>query len=222
LEKIDIEKIIGGVLARRVILETLLEGPKTGTELRWALADRFDRRIDGVSDALLYFNLQHLENTGLILRKKEWKSKYASIIASKIQFIRNFFHVSAPVTVVSGIDDDPNLIRTLRMNFRRQKAISPEKFYFIASDKLKRRAAGLFEGVKIFYVEDEVFKNDFRNMSSFIREIIDGEIASNEIIVNVASGSRICSLTLLRFAMQYTLRCFYLDKNEEIYWFLDE
>lgn len=223
MEKIDLEKIISGVLARQVILETLLEGPKTGTELRWALADRFDRRIDGVSDALLYFNLQHLENYGLISRKKEWKSKYASIIASKIQFVRNFFHISAPITILSGIDDDPNLIRTLRMNFRVQKTVPiPQRYFFIASEKMRRRIAGLLEGVKIFFIPEEQFKDDLQGMTSNIEEIINEEIASNELIINVSSGSRICSLVLLKFAMQYTLRCFYLDKNEDIQWFLDE
>ena len=222
MEKIDLNKIIGGVLARRVILETLLEGPKTGSELRWALADSFDRRIDGVSDALLYFNLQHLENMGLISRKKEWKAKYASIIASKMQFIRNYFHISAPIIILSGIEDDPNTIRELRMEIRRRKDIKPEKYIFYAPGKLNRRIAGLLEGVKVEYIDNDTFHYKLKELENVIKECIDKEIMANEIIINVNSGSRICSLIFLKLAMQYRLRCFYINKNKEIQWFLDE
>ncbi|MHA1830738.1 MAG: hypothetical protein ACTSWR_04325, partial [Candidatus Helarchaeota archaeon] len=82
----EIEQVIKGVQARKVILQTLLEGvPKKGSDLRRALADAFDRRINGVSDALIYFNLQALENAGYIHSYREWKDKYAKLNPEWIQ-----------------------------------------------------------------------------------------------------------------------------------------
>ena len=76
----EIDKIIAGVLPRRIILRTLLlYGPKTGPELRygiskynevgedlfrnqmyWVMKDSFDRRINGVSDALFFLTLKNI------------------------------------------------------------------------------------------------------------------------------------------------------------------
>ncbi|MFX1450853.1 MAG: hypothetical protein ACFFCM_08425 [Promethearchaeota archaeon] len=222
MEPLDIEKIIAGVEARRIILNCLLDGRKTGSEIRWALADSFDRRIDGVSDTLLYFNLQHLENAEIITRTKEWKLKYSEIYPNKIQSIRRFFHKIVPITVLGGIDEDITVIRSLRSRLRVEKSMTPpEKYFFIGPEALRRKIAGLFPDVKLLYAKESTYKNP-GELRDFIKlEILDPEIMNNEVIIDVSSGSRVCSLALLSLAYEYGLRCIYLDENEKLTWLID-
>ena len=223
MEKISVEKIISGVDARKIILNCLLDGPKTGSEIRWALADSFDRRIDGVSDTLLYFNLQHLENNEIITRTKEWKLKYSEILPDKIQSIRKFFHKIVPITIVGGIEEEPNVIRSLRNRLRIEKSITPpEKYIFLGPEQLRRKVAGFFPDVKLIYVKPDTFFRNPKELYELVKtEILDPEIKKNEVIMDVTSGSRICSLALLNLAYEYGLRCIYLDENEKLIWILD-
>ncbi|MHA1379070.1 MAG: hypothetical protein ACTSRG_11870 [Candidatus Helarchaeota archaeon] len=222
MERIDIEKIISGVDARKVILTCLLDGPKTGSEIRWALADSFDRRIDGVSDTLLYFNLQHLENCNIISRKKEWKLKYSTIHPDKIQSIRRFFHKIVPITVLGAIGDDVTVIRKLRNRLRVEKSMTtPEKYLFIGPEPLKRKVAGILPDVNIIYILENVLKDPLK-LKNFIKsEVLDPEIMLNEVVIDISSGSKISSLILLSIAYEYGLRCIYLDENEKLFWIVD-
>lgn len=223
MEPIDIEKIISGVEARKIILICLLEGPKTGSEIRWALADSFDRRIDGVSDTLLYFNLQHLENCGIISRTKEWKLKYSEIHPEKVQSIRRFFHKLVPITILGAIDDDDvTFIRTIRNRLRVEKSLAPpQKFFFLAPEKLRRKIAGLFPDVKVFYVPDNLYQGPIELREFIKKEVLDPEVKYNEVIIDVSSGTRTCSLALLSLAYDYGLRCIHLDKNEKLSWMIE-
>ncbi|MHA1301593.1 MAG: hypothetical protein ACTSO9_19405 [Candidatus Helarchaeota archaeon] len=222
MERVDLEKIISGVAARKVILACLLDGPKTGSEIRWALADSFDRRIDGVSDTLLYFNLQHLENANIISRKKEWKLKYSSIHPNKIQSIRRYFHKIVPITIIGAIDDDVTVIRKIRNRLRVEKSMStPQKYFFMGPEKLKRKVAGLLPDVNVIYIPNNIYEHPLE-LKEFIKsEVLDPEIMLNEVVIDISSGTRVCSLTLLSLAYEYGLRCIYLDENEKLTWIID-
>ena len=162
----EIDKIIAGVLPRRVILRALLlQGPKTGPELRseigeelfrnqayWTLKDSFDRRINGVSDALLYFNLKQLEISGLIIRERseeEYKSKIARINPRKIQQIRQYFRDIPPLSCISCFseeDDKWNLTR-LYQKLRLTKlfynqTIEEGKCFTVVPQGLKSKISG--------------------------------------------------------------------------------
>lgn len=229
-EIINLEKIISGVDARRIILQTLLEGPKTGRELRWALADGFDRRIDGVSDALLYFNLQYLENYKVISRQKEWKSKFARIRPQFMQIVRRYFHINPPILIISALDNDSTHVRAVRSKFRIEtKNIPlPQRYFFIVDKHLKNRVSPLFEGVTFKYLEHEKFHYDVNFIYEFVKnEIIEQghESKSSKIlieeyepIVDVTCGSKSVALGLQKIAHVFNLRCFYLDHEEKIVW----
>lgn len=222
MEKLSVEKIISGVEARKIILSCLLEGPKTGSEIRWALADSFDRRIDGVSDTLLYFNLQYLENAEIICRTKEWKLKRSEILPDKIQSIRRFFHKIVPITILGSIDEDPAVIRTLRNRLRIEKSLTPpERFFFLAPEKLRRKLAGLVPDVKVIFVNDYTYKNPIELRNFIKTETLDTEIKTNEVIIDVSSGSRILSISLLTLAYDYGLRCIFVDENEKLTWIIE-
>lgn len=222
MERIDIEKIISGVEARKIILACLLDGPKTGSEIRWALADSFDRRIDGVSDTLLYFNLQHLENCEVISRKKEWKLKYSAIHPNKMQSIRRFFHKIVPITILGSINDDVSVIRRLRNRLRVEKSMAtPTKYLFIGPESLKRKVAGLLPDVNIFYITENILNKPLELKEFIISEVLDPEIMLNEVVIDISSGSRVSSLILMSLAYEYGLRCIHLDENEKLAWIIE-
>ncbi len=229
-EIMDLDKIISGVDARRIILQTLLEGPKTGRELRWALADGFDRRIDGVSDALLYFNLQYLENYKVISRKKEWKSKFARITPEFMQIVRRYFHINPPILIISALDNDSTHVRAVRSKFRIEtKNIPlPQRYFFVVDKYLKNRVSPLFEGVSFKYIEHEKFHYDVNYIYEYVKnEIIEqGQesktskilIEEYEPIIDVTCGSKSVALALHKIAHVFNLRCFYIDHEEKLVW----
>jgi len=236
----EIDKIIAGVLPRRVILRALLlQGPKTGPELRseigeelfrnqayWTLKDSFDRRINGVSDALLYFNLKQLEISGLIIRERseeEYKSKIARINPRKIQQIRQYFRDIPPLSCISCFseeDDKWNLTRLyqkLRLTklFHNQ-TIEEGKCFTIVPQGLKSKISG---GIpKELILEISPKNMNYFAITQFLREKIEDLLQTHEIIINVTTGSRFFTIALTQLAFEYNLKMFYLDPNENIVW----
>ncbi|TFF86082.1 MAG: hypothetical protein EU551_02590 [Promethearchaeota archaeon] len=214
----DIEQVIKGVQARKVILQTLLEGePRKGSDLRLALADAFDRRIDGVSDALIYFNLQYLENAGYIYSYREWKDKYAQLNPEWVQPLRNYFRVVAPVACVGFIGEDPRVHLQLRMKFKLAKGVKPEKFLFFTSTKMRGKISGFFDNVQVEFIKEENIY-DFKYLIKRMDKEIKKLITKYEVIVEVGHGTRFCSLALHQTALEYSLKSFYLTEDDRIFW----
>lgn len=236
----EIDKIIAGVLPRRVILRTLLlQGPKTGRELRiemgeelfrnqayWNLKDSFDRRINGVSDALLYFNLKQLEISGLIIRERseeEYKSKIARINPRKIQQIRQYFRDIVPFACITGFseeDDKWNLTRLyqkLRLTklFNNQ-TIEEGKFFTVVPQGLKGKISGGIPKEQILEISSK--NMNYFTIAQYLREKIEDLLHSHEVIVNVTTGSRFFTIALTQLAFEYDLKMFYLDPSENIVW----
>ncbi|MFX1294774.1 MAG: hypothetical protein ACFFD2_07970 [Promethearchaeota archaeon] len=243
----EIDKIIAGVLPRRVILRTLiLFGPKSGPELRysiskynevgedlfirhqiyWQLKDSFDRRINGVSDALLYFNLKHLEITGLIIRERseiEYKSKVARINPRKIQQIRQYFRDIVPLACITcfDYDEDKWILTRLYQKLRRTRLlynqqVEEEMCLTFVPEGLKNKISGGIPKQQIL----EIPKNslDFSGIYYFLRDKIEDLLQTHEVIINVTSGSRFFTIALTQLACEYNLKIFYLDQQENIEW----
>lgn len=238
----EIDKIVAGVLPRRVILRTLLlQGPKTGPELRseigeelfrnqayWTLKDSFDRRINGVSDALLYFNLKQLEISGLITRersedKNNYKAKIARINPHKIQQIRQYFRDIVPLACITGFseeDDKWNLTR-LYQKLRLTKlfynqTVEEGKCFIAVPQGLKSKISG---GIAKEQILEIAPKNmNYFDIAQFLREKIEDLLQTHEIIINVTTGSRFFTIALTQLAFEYDLKMFYLDTNENIVW----
>jgi hypothetical protein len=245
----EIDKIIAGVQPRKIILRTLLLfGPQTGPELRWGISkfnevgedlfrnqaywvlkDSFDRRINGVSDALLYFNLKHLEIAGLITRERseiEYKSKVAQINPRKIQQIRAYFRDIVPLACVTGFDDDDDkwllgrfyqkMSRTMLLY--NQGIDSGMNFTFLP-DRLKNKISA---GIPRNQLQ-EIPRNEmdyfaiYRNLQRKIEDLL----RSHEVIINVSFGSRFFTIALTPLAFEYHLKIFYLDPHENVVWIKD-
>ena len=245
----EIDKIIAGVLPRRVILRTLLLfGPKTGPELRWGiykynevgedlfrnqmywvLKDSFDRRINGVSDALLYFNLKHLEIAKLIIRERsevEYKSKVARINPYKIQQIRAYFRDIVPLACITGFDfdDDKWLLTRFYQKLRRTRLLFNQgidegmNFTFLPEGLKSKISAGIPRNQ--FY---EIPKKDmnYSTIYNYLRKRIQKMLQSHEVIINVTFGSRFFTIALTQLAFEYHLKIFYFDPQENVVWIKD-
>ncbi|NVM53011.1 MAG: hypothetical protein HWN66_04860 [Candidatus Helarchaeota archaeon] len=242
----EIDKIIAGVLPRRVILRTLLLfGPKTGPELRWGISkynevgeelfrnqmywvlkDSFDRRINGVSDALLYFNLKHLEISGLIIRERsetEYKSKVASINPRKIQQIRQYFRDIVPLACITGFDveDDKWRLTRLYQKLRRTRllynqCIDDGMNYTFLLEGLKSKISAGIPRNQINVISKK--KMNYFAIYQHLRKKIEDLLQTHEVIINVTFGSRFFTIALTQLSFEYHLKIFYLDPQENIVW----
>jgi len=245
----EIDKIISGVLVRKVILRTLiLFGPQSGPDLRWGISkyneigedlfrdqlywqlkESFDRRINGVSDALLYFNLKHLEIAGLIIRERsetEYKSKVARINPCKIQQIRQYFRDIAPLACVTCFDfeEDPWRLTRLFQKLRLTKLLYNQRiadgmyFIFVPAGLKTKISAGIPRSQIIeIPKEAQTFNGIYKNM----RKKIETLLQTHEIILDVSSGSRFFTIALTQLAFEYHLKMFYLDPQENFIWIKD-
>ncbi len=246
----EIDKVISGVLVRKVILHTLiLFGPQSGPDLRWGISkyneigeelfrdqlywqlkENFDRRINGVSDALLYFNLKHLEIAGLIIRERsetEYKSKVARINPCKIQLVRQYFRDISPLACVTcfDFDEDPwrltRLYQKLRLTkmFYNQRIDNEMCFTFVPEGLKNKISPGIPRGQ---IIEIPKTAQNFTGIYRNLRDKIEDLLQTHEVILDVSSGSRFFTIALTQLAFEYHLKIFYLDPQENITWIKDQ
>jgi len=249
----EIDKIIAGVLPRRVILRSLLLFQSlTGPELRrdlswgmekydeigeklfrdqayWQLKDSFDQGINGVSDALLYFNLKQLEISGLIIRERseeEYKSKIARINPRKIQHVRQYFRDIVPLACITGFTEEEDkwqltrLYQKLRLTkLLNNQTVEDGKCYTIVPEGLKSKISG---GIPKEAIIEISRKNlNYFEITKILREKIEDLLQPHEVIINITTGSRFFTIALTQLAFEYDLKMFYLDANEKIVWLKD-
>ena len=246
----EIDKIIAGVLPRRIILRTLLlYGPQTGPDLRygifkynevgeelfrnqmyWTLKDSFDRRINGVSDALLYFNLKHLEITGLIIRERsevEYKSKIARINPHKIQQVRRYFRDIVPLACITGFDFDDDKWRLSRLyqKMRRTRLLYNQgieeglNFTFLPEGLKSKISAGIPRNQLLEITNKDMnYFTIYKNLRRKIEDLLD----TYEVVINVTFGSRFFTIALTQLAFEYNLKILYFDSQEDIMWIKEE
>jgi len=213
-----IENAIGGVEARRIILRELLEGAKTGLELRFALARSFGVTMEEISDARLYFNLQQLEEAGIIVRKRDWRSKYAEILPHKIQAVRSYLGIKAPAMYIGGISENTEFIRTIKWILSERSRVQPSKYIFLTKESIKRKISGITGEIELMSLPDRIITSSFDGVYEAVKEIVDKHIRENEIILDLTEGEKFCSLALYALAREYGLKCFYVMDNERIIW----
>ncbi|MHA1649168.1 MAG: hypothetical protein ACTSYB_03155 [Candidatus Helarchaeota archaeon] len=246
----EIDKIIAGVLVRKVILRTLLLfGPQTGPELRWGISkynevgedlfrdqiywqlkDSFDRRINGVSDALLYFNLKHLEIAGLIIRERsetEYKSKIARINPCKIQQIRQYFRDIVPLACVSCFDSEDDKWRLTRLYQKLRltrllynQYVDEGKCFTFLPEGLKNKISGGIPKNQLIEIPKDSL--NYSGLYNILRKKIENLLQTHEVLINVSLGSRFHTIALTQLAFEYHLKVFYIDQQENIIWIKDQ
>jgi hypothetical protein len=213
-----VKRVIGGVSARKTILLRLLEGPQTGLLLRAAIARKVSKAVDEVSDAMLYFNLQHLENHGLIERFRDGKEKAARIIPHRVQSVRRFLEVEAPIVYMGGIGDDPGVFTAVPKRLRRESSFRPKHYHYFVDEASKRRLSGLTPEKEIHEVPSAVFNDDLEQMYKLVLDLATKLIWENTILVDLSGGGKVCALALYRLAIEFDLPCLFVTELGSILW----
>ena len=138
-----IEKEVTTVLARRVILDQLEGGPKSGSELRDAIRKEIaaeEIRKSGkkptakrlaaakdvkVTDPKLYFNTKHLESLRIIRSSRVSQQRVFAINPRAIQAVRRVLGLSRPQVLVTSMAR-PDEQRPFVGWFCRQKRMKPK------------------------------------------------------------------------------------------------
>jgi DNA-binding transcriptional ArsR family regulator len=213
-----VERAIGGVETRRIILEALLEGEKTGLQLRHSLSKNFDVALDDVSDARLYHNLTQLEEAGIIRRRRDWKVKYAEIVPEMIQGVREHLAVKAPALYIGSIDEDPWVIRRVRQVLLDRSRVNPKKYIFLTTDEMKGKVSGITDDVEIMAMADKIIKHSFDGVYQAVRSLVESNILEYEIVFDVTCGSRFTAMAFFGLAHEFNLRAFYILDDQRLIW----
>jgi len=213
-----IERAIGGVESRRVLLEELLEGEKTGLQLRYALAKSFGVTLDEVSDARLYHNISQLEEAGLIRRRREWKDKFAEIIPQMVQPVRDYLGIKAQVMYIGALEDDPYVIRRVRQVLLDNSRVKPVSYLFLGTDSVKGKVSGLTEDVQIMVLPDRIINYSFDGVYEAVRVEVEKYLRKHEIVFDVTCGSRFTAMAFYGLAHEYGCKCFYIMDDNRLIW----
>jgi len=213
-----VERAIGGVETRRIILEELLEGEKTGLQLRHALSRSFNVPLEEVSDARLYHNLTQLEEAGIIRRRRDWKVKYAEILPEMIQGVREYLGVKAPVLYIGALDEDPGAMRRVRQVLLDRSRVQPEKYIFLGTDELKRKVSGITDDVEIMTMPPKIIEHSFDGVYEAVRSIVESKIIDYEVVFDVTYGSRFTAIAFFGLAHEFNLRAFYILDDSRLIW----
>lgn len=110
-----IKEEVESVRVRRVILDQLEGGSKTGKELREAIRkDMFARALEAgeegvtladfkVTDPKLYFNTKYLEDAGIIISRKDSRERQFGLTPWAIQPVRRAIGVNRPVMLIASM-----------------------------------------------------------------------------------------------------------------------
>lgn len=213
-----VKRVIGGVEARKIILRNLLDGPQTGLVLRAAIARRVAKPVDEVSDAMLYFNLQHLENNGLIERFRDGKEKAARLVPHEIQSVRRVLGVTAPVAYIGAIGDDPGVLQAVPKRIRAETSFRPEKYHYFVEEAARRRLSGLTPDRVLHEVPADIFTHDLGRMYELVYSLSQDLIREYAILIDVTGGGKVCALALYQLAIEFDLPCIFVTELGTVTW----
>ncbi|MFX0169795.1 MAG: hypothetical protein ACFE89_10620 [Candidatus Hodarchaeota archaeon] len=213
-----VKRVIGGVEAREIILHQLLDGPQTGIVLRAAIGRRVSKSVDEVSDAMLYFNLQHLENNGLIERFRDGKEKAARIVPAQIQSVRRVLGVKAPIAYLGAIGEDPGVLHAVPKRIRAETTYRPEKYHYFVEEATQRRLSGLTAERVLHEVPTDIFYHDLGRMYELVYHLSQELIREYAILIDVTGGGKVCALALFQLAIEFDLPCIFVNELGSVTW----
>ncbi len=212
------KRVIGGVEARKIILRHLLDGPQSGLVLRAAIARRVAKPVDEVSDAMLYFNLQHLENNGLIERFRDGKEKAARIVPHEIQSVRRVLRVEASVAYLGAIAEDPGVLQAVPKRIRAETSYRPEIYHYFVEEATRRRLSGVTMDRIIHEVPADIYNHDLGKMYELVYRLAQDLIREHAILVDVTGAGKVCALALYQLAIEFDLPAIFVTELGAVTW----
>ena len=199
-----IAETVEEVLARRYILESLIEGSKTGKELH---------KRD-ISDPQLYYNLKKLEDREIITSQKIWRTRHYKINPEYIQPVRDFLKIIKPYIIIFSVSD-PSEVRVRINNILRKYNIQFQKIILIAK-KSSFRGARPISNATIIFVDDATFENSLTFARNEIEQLILEYINSYEIVFDLTYFGYAMAIAIVNLCFKYSLKC--LTYNNKLVW----
>ena len=210
-----VSSVVAGVQARELLLEAIANGPKSGLDLRRSLTKRLKSRV---SNAKLYYNLQVLSEAHIIKLQSKWRGKEVELDPMWVQPVREYFGTEVPVVSLGGLEErfrSPTFVEFAL----RASDLRPIRYYFVAGEKFRTRVSGVPGNVKFIFVSEDLLERDSAGIKRVFEGIINDELKSHEVIVDLSDGGRLGLLVLYKLAEDYGLRRFYLpDSQQKIIW----
>ncbi|MBD3157666.1 MAG: hypothetical protein GF309_02650 [Candidatus Lokiarchaeota archaeon] len=233
-----IRQEIESVPVRRIILEQLEGGKKTGSELREAIRrDIIARQGDKddevkVTDPKLYFNTKHLEKKGMISSSKEGRKRVYQLSPEAIHPVRKVLRSPRPNILITSIampDDQRPLAKWLS----RDERINVEIVRIFVSER--RFSRGVQRSLSRFIpndcdgswettwheIPDTLLHStvveghgNLEGIYEHIEKIALQDMKKYNLIVDVSMGPAVIVLALFMLASDYSLEAVYLDRTE--------
>jgi len=238
-----IRREIESVSARRVILEELEKGPRTGSQLREKIrADMIERlrrtkgdKVDEskvvVTDPKLYFNTQHLEKLGIIVSRRESQQRVFSIAPRAAPAVRRVLNVTRSTTVISSVSN-PEQIRPLIHWFTQEAenhftklrlVVERERFAKGVSKDLKRHVPDgttkRWEGVwdelpkEVVGYHEGGIQGDLMATYSHIEKILLEELPEHNVVFDLSTAPPLIGLAFCLLANDYAVTAIYIRRH---------
>ncbi|RDE17491.1 MAG: hypothetical protein C4K49_02435 [Candidatus Thorarchaeota archaeon] len=236
-----VRREVESVVARKVILDQLEGGPKTGAELRESIrknmvAEAVQSGVRNVkpedykvTDPKLYFNTKQLEDLGIIVSRKESQQRIFELHPRAIQSVRRALNVSRPKTLFTSIAH-PEEARPLVMWLTKEATfnfaflrmvVEQERFARGVSKNIDRYVPEGIEKkwqttwhelpVKVVGYDEGRIRGDLMATYSHIEKIILEILPQTEPVVNLSTGPPLILMALSLLAMQYSLTSIYVQ-----------
>ncbi len=203
---------IGETPARLYILEALVQEDKSGAELREILMKKLNKTK--ITDPLLYYNLNRLEEHGIIKSTKEWRRKKYSINPIYIQPVRDILNIEKPKIMFFSVSD-PSEVRNRLNNILKRYHIDVQKLYLITK-KSTFRGARPISNVSLIFLDEVSYDKSVNFARQEIEDIILTYIKNYDIIFDLTYFGFATAIAITELCYKYSLKCFRFEK--EIYW----
>ncbi|MHA1770828.1 MAG: hypothetical protein ACTSYL_02295 [Candidatus Thorarchaeota archaeon] len=233
---------VESVRARRIILEEIEKGPKTGSELREKIREdmieqarqRGAKRVGKmtVTDPKLYFNTKHLEEVGIIVSKKESQQRVFSLAPHATQAVRRVLNVTRNTTVISSISR-PEEVRSLvywftqeaEQHFNRLRlVVEKERFGKGVTKDLTRhvpdgttkRWEGIWDEVPkdIAGYYDGGIPGNLMATYAFVEKILLEEIPDRNVVFDLSNAPPVIGLAFSLLSNDYAVTAIYIHRHK--------
>ena len=220
------DQIIDTLIERRPIREVILrvlvecnEGV-SGVQLRSLVKNRTEDLTGKplrISDSKLYYNLNFMQQSGLIEEKRSWREKIIGINPELIAPIRRYFGLQKPWAFMGLLTADETAVTVSRL-FREKIEINPQKYFFLVR---RIPPSGLWrpETTEWALLPDGINRMTFPELIDFAQQEVARRVRTTDLVIDVAGGTRL-SLAMYRVAFEYGVNAVYLSRDADAEWLI--
>jgi DNA-binding transcriptional ArsR family regulator len=232
------------VRARRVILDQLEGGPKSGSELRESIrkdmaVQTVGRRLKKkdleafkVTDPKLYFNTKRLESLGIITSRRQSQQRIFSLCPKAIHSVRRALGVSRPKSLITAFAQPENIrpfitwvckqdeysLEVLRLvveEARFKRGVSKDIDRYIP-DGIKKRWEETWHELSLDIAGDNSSGIRGNLMATYqeIEGIILEDIVQYDCIMDLSMGPPTILVAMHLLANEYSLTAIYVERHE--------